>query len=274
MSTCAPRACLALLLALLMAPAAWADLVLTGVPRGTEEENQALYGPMAEALSGVIGQKVVYEYTKHWQDYSTLMREGHYDLIIDSPHFVAWRMKRIGHEPLVRVPGAAAFNVVSNDASLSDREALVGKSVCSLASPNFGTLFVLSRFTNPVRQPVIVDIAGGDFDDVYAAFKEGRCAAAILRNYYYDSKIPQAERQALNIVYGTPEAPNQTLSAGPKLSAEQKRKVTAYLLSPEGAQASAALLHVYSSKDPRFVPAPADDYRGLEALLEGVVWGW
>ena len=274
MSTRGARASLALWLVLFLTPAAWAVLILTGVPRGTEEQNEALYGPMAEALSRVIGEKVVYEYTKHWQDYSTLMRQGHYDLVIDSPHFVAWRMKHLGHEPLARVPGAAAFNVVSNDASMQGRDSLVGKSVCGLASPNFGTLFVLSRFDNPVRQPVIVDIAGGDFGDVYAAMKEGRCSAGILRNNYFDNKIPPAEREALNIVYSTPEAPNQTLSAGGRLSADQKRKVSDYLLSAEGAQTSAAFLKEYSPKEPRFVPAPAADYQGLELLLEGVVWGW
>ncbi|MEK7734742.1 MAG: PhnD/SsuA/transferrin family substrate-binding protein [Pseudomonadota bacterium] len=50
------------------------------------------YQPIADYLSSKLGRKVVYRHVDNWLSYQSEMRKGKFDIVIDGPHFVSWRM--------------------------------------------------------------------------------------------------------------------------------------------------------------------------------------
>jgi len=79
-------------------------LVLSAPPRGTLAEETQSYQPIADFLSKVTGKKVVYEHSDNWLTYTSKMTKGKYDIVFDGPHFNGWRMERLQHTPLVKLP--------------------------------------------------------------------------------------------------------------------------------------------------------------------------
>ncbi|VAX13020.1 hypothetical protein MNBD_GAMMA24-2821 [hydrothermal vent metagenome] len=114
------------------------------------------------------------------------MRADKYDIVFDGPHFVAWRIKYLGHNALIRLPGKLQFYLVShkNDQNIKTFNDLIGKHICGILPPNLSTLAILAHFNNPVRQPIIRGIRGGMWK-VYAAFEQDKDSAAIFRTTFY-----------------------------------------------------------------------------------------
>lgn len=236
-------------------------------PRGTFEEEQALYQPVVEYLSRVTGKKVAYKHSSNWLVYSRDMSLGQYDLVFDGPHFNGWRQSRLQHTPLLKLPDDFVFVVVSrkDDAKIKDIRQLAGRTVCAHAPPNLGTLTLLSRFDNPSRQPQIVETQG--WKGAYDGLMEGKCAATVLplKNL---KKFDTAN--VTQILYQHRPLPNQAISAGPQIPADMQKKITAALISPEGQAITRKLLDVYAAKS--FVPAHAEEYVGLGALLKDTLY--
>lgn len=249
----AVAACLALFAGL--AGSAQAELILTAAPRGTEAEERALYEPLAKALSGWLNEKVVYEHPKDYTTYS-------------------FRMRNLQHEPLVKLPGKLAFLIVTaaDNTTVTDLDSLIGKRICGLASPNFGTLMAMALYPNPVRQPVLLSVRGG-FKDSWNSFKQGKCVAVIVRDEFY-LKLSDADRASVRVVQNTRPAPNQTLTVGPKINAAKRAELVARLTSAEGAAASDKLFEVHSKKQKQWETAQADEYEGLDLILQDMSWGW
>ncbi|MFV2056780.1 MAG: phosphate/phosphite/phosphonate ABC transporter substrate-binding protein [Thiohalomonadales bacterium] len=250
-----------------------ADLILTAPPRESSELGKAMYEPIAEGLSTLMGELVVYQRPKGWFDYSKNMRNNKYDIVFDGPHFTAWRLKHLDHTPVASLPGKLKFFVVANesDDELKKLHDLVGQKICGILSPNLGTDLVLSQYDNPAIQPIIYSVKG-DMLAVFNRFKEGKCRAAILRDIAYD-KLAAAQKQSLKIIYKTNPMPNQTITIAPKLK-KHRREIESFMTSPSGASASEKLLARYSNKARYFVPTVVKNYRGVEELIEGVVFGW
>ena len=251
-----------------------ADLVLTAPPRESADDGKVIYGPLAAHLSQVLGTKVVYKHPKSWPQYTRAMRAGEYDLVFDGPHFVAWRMAHVQHQPLVRLPGHLVFHLVANadDNEVNRADDLAGRRVCGIAPPNLGTMSVIRQFPNPARQPVIVPMKGG-FQGVFKGLKDGRCKAAVLRTQFYDKGLSDEQRASLKIVTTSAKYPNQAISAGPKVTAEQKQKLIESLTS-EGVAAAQPIFERFARNARKFQAAEADEFSGHNLLLEGVIWGW
>lgn len=254
-------------------PAFAADLILTAPPRENAQKGEELYGPIANKLSKLIGENVVYKQPKSWAEYANNMRDGKYDIVFDGPHFVAWRQKNLKHKPIASLPGSLQFLIVTgkNNDQINNKRDLVGKKICGMPSPHLATDLVYDLFKNPVLQPNIYEVRGGQRKSLQA-FKEGKCAATIFRTTLY-KRLPKEEKANLKIVVRTRKLPNQTISVSQRLHKNSK-KIAEFLVSKDGAITADNLLSRYSKKKKSFIKASPKKFVGAADILEDVVWGW
>lgn len=264
-----------ILLALIFSTNVYADLTFSAPPRENEAQGRLLYGPMAEFLSKVIGEKVVYVHPQGWMDYSKQMRSGAYDIVFDGPHFAAWRIKHLQHEPVARLPGTLDFVVIArrDNTNVPNHHSISRGTLCGLASPNLGTVSVLAEFENDIISPRVEEVKGG-FVKVFKAFEAGRCDAAVLRENVWRKKISRADKRPLHVLYKIKPMPNQTFTVSPRISPQKRLAITKALLSPAGIAAGENILQRFSRNAKKFVKCDTSDYKDLAQMLEGVVFGW
>ena len=250
-----------------------AELIFSAPPREDANKGMETYGPLVNYLSFVIGEPVTYEHPNGWAEYANNMRNGHYDIVFDAPHFGAWRMKNISHQPVVRLPGSLGFVIV---AKKSEREIhkikdLLSIKICALASPNLGTVTFYNMLENPIYQPRMHEVTGG-FKGVYNALKEGKCSAAILRDSFYYHMDPR-EKDQLQVVTASKPIPNQTITVSQRLHAK-KNLIARKLVSIEGKKAAANLIKRFGNNQDNLLMVQSSEIADLDNLLTGVVWGW
>lgn len=247
------------------------EIVLSAAPREDEDSAQRIYGPVADYLSKVLGKRVVYKYPGNWGVYQGFMQKGAYDLVFDGPHFNSWRVERIQHNALVKVPGDFVFVVVvrkDND-RIREIKQLAGRTICASAPPNLGTLTALNEFDNPARQPLIVNTDG--WKEIYQGMLAGKCVAAVLPFKQLEKFEKDGGRQA-KIVFRGATLPDNALSAGPRLTQAEQDKIARALLSPEGEQATAKLREKYGYNKP-FAATSNKEFAGLATYLKNE-WGY
>lgn len=250
-----------------------ADLLISSPPRQTAEEAQRIYGPVAELLSKAIGERVTYAHPANWIEYINSMRKGTYDIVFDGPHFAAWRMKHLGHVPAVKLPGSLSFVLVvrADDATASDVQDLKTSAICTLSPPNLGAMSVLSQFDNPVIQPELVEVV--EQASVIKVLKQGKCRGAVVQEKFF-KKLDEADRTDLKVIYTSRAFPEQTITLAPKLTEKMREAVVMSLAARDGVPEATQLLATYTKQATYFEIAAASNYEGLEALLEGEIWGW
>jgi hypothetical protein len=250
-----------------------AELIFSAPPRENATKGNETYGPLVNYLSYIIGEKVIYEHPGGWAEYTTNMRNGHYDIVFDAPHFGAWRMKHISHTPVARLPGSLGFVVVAkkNQRNLNTIKDLLSVKVCALASPNLGTVTLYNLLGNPVYQPRIHEVKGG-FSGVFLSLKNGKCDAAVLRDSFYYNMDPR-EKEQLRVVTASNPIPNQTITVSPRLHAK-KDIIAQRLVSVEGKKAATNLLRRFSGDQENLWLVNRGEFKDLDHLLTGVVFGW
>ena len=245
-------------------------LVFSAPPRESAEDGDATYGPVVEYLSQALGKPVTYKHPDNWIAYQAEMQKGNYDLVLDGPHFTSWRITKLSYIPLVKFPADLQFVVVvkKDNTKVVDAKQLVGRAVCAMPSPNLGTLTLLNQFDNPARQPVIVSTNG--WVNIYKGLLSGHCVGAVLPL----SNLQKFDRDgnSTRVVYRATALPNQTFSAGPRVSPQDQIKIKQALLSQRADGATALLRTVYAI-DSALVPATRDEYAALGGMLKDV-WGY
>lgn len=251
------------------APPALADLIFSSPPRESRAKGEEVYQPIADYLSKVTGQKVIYRYPDNWLVYQRDMQRGDYDIVFDGPAFIGWRQDKQGHVPLVKLPGKLSFVVAvkKEQQKIQELRQLAGRAVCAFPPPNLATLTVLYEFDNPSRQPLILETQS--FPEAYKGVMNGKCLAAILQTKMYEKLA--AENGGTKIVFSSRGVPNQGFTAGPRLSSEMKEKIRTGLLSPEGKAATQKLRDEFKVQD--FEAATKEEYAGLGKLLRDT-WGF
>lgn len=230
-------------------------------PAGTYEEELRKYQPIATYLSLVTGKRFVYQYSDNWLTYSKNMAGGAYDVLFDGPAGNGWRVERMDHVPLVKLPSDIVYVVITRaDTPIVQLKQLAGRRVCAVAAPDVGALTLMSQFDNPARQPVIAEAK--DWRDAYKGLLEGRCVGGVVPQ----STLGVIDRGTVRIIYQHKSLPNQAFSAGPRLSPELKDKIRDALLAAPGKEATAKLRAAHGGGD--FVPATPADYAGLGKLLK------
>jgi ABC-type phosphate/phosphonate transport system substrate-binding protein len=250
--------------------AASEPLVLAAPPRDSAEEGMRRFGPVAEHLSQVLGRKVVYQHPATWGGYQADMQKGRYDIVFDGPHFNGWRVEKLGHNVLVKLPGEFVYTAVvrHDNTAIQHIKQLAGRKICAHAPPNLGTLMMYNEFDNPARQPVVIVTDG--YDKIYRALQEGKCEAAMLPLKHVQKHDQNGERT--RIIFRNRALPQQAFSAGPRLSATEQAKLAEALLSPASHAPLAKFREAYAlGKD--FVPASNAEYADLGGYLRNA-WGY
>lgn len=260
-------AILGLLCATLAAPVSAAqELVFTSPPRESAEDGLKVYKPIADYLSRVIGKPVVYKHPGNFLTYQYDMRQGKYDIVFDGPHFVSWRMHMIDHEPLVTLPGNLAFTVMVNkdNQDIQTVQDLRGHTVCGLAPPNLATLTLYSLFDNPARQPLVIRV--NSFPEAYQQVAKGKCVAAVMRDKMFNKL--NKKHKAGRAIFNSKGIANQTFSAGPRVSPQQKEKIIEAMLSEQGVKTMQAFHKRFNKNSKPMKRAKREDYTDLALLLK------
>lgn len=246
-------------------PAVAADYVFTAPPRDAGGDESEVYKPVADYLSAVTGKRIVYQYVDNWLMYQEKMRKGEYDVVFDGPHFVSWRMAKLQHEPIAKLPGKLVFVTIAkkeND-KINAMKDLAGRPVCGLAPPNLATLTMGAQFDNPARQPLIREVKS--FKEAYEGVVSGKCLAASLP--MGAMKNLDQKNQATKVIYQSDGVPNQGFSAGARFTAEDKAKMAAALLLPEAKTKMSKFFDTWN-KDKELTAASRGEYENVVALLK------
>jgi len=247
------------------------EIVMSAAPREEVEDAKALYGPVADYLSTVLDRKVVFRHGGNWGVFQGLMQKGTYDLVFDGPHFNSWRVSHSQHNVLLKVPGDHVFVVlVRNDNErIRELKQLAGRSLCAHAPPNLGTLTALNEFTNPARQPLIVNIDG--WKNIYQGMIDGKCVASVIPLKKLEQFEKKGGRQA-RIIFRGATMPDNALSAGPRITPAEQDKIVRALLSPEGVKATARMREKYA-QGRAMTAASNKDFAGMSTYLKNE-WGY
>lgn len=269
------RLLLGLLISLLFHSTAMAEIILTAPPRESADAGHELYQPLAASLSELLGEKVIYQHPGTWHNYQKQLQSDAYDIVFDGPHFAAWRMTSLQAKPLVRLPGSLRFVLVTTtkEQNITAAKDLVGKSVCTLPSPNLGALTLYSMYPNPVTQPDFLPTKGG-FKQVTKKLLKGECRGAIMRSSFYYKKLPAKTRDRLKVLKESSPIINQGITVSRRVSETAQTKMLRALTTHSGTAAMRPILDRFAHKANAFVPARQEEYVGKNMLHDNMVFGW
>ena len=255
-------------LGVILVQTARAELILSAPPRESKEDGIKTYGPLAEYLSKITGEKVEYRYPPNWRHYQAMMTKGEYDLVFDGPHFVSWRIARQQHVPLAALAGNLSFVIVAHQDNKNVRQMkdLIGKPVCGLAPPNLATLTLFDQFPNPSRQPTLLETKG--FDISHKSLLAGTCVGTVFPVEIFKTLGFATQTK---ILYTSKLYANQALTAGPRVSVGTRQKIAQALLGTEGKPGSRQIAAGLGGNE--FVAAQKEDYIGYDELLKNS-WGF
>jgi len=249
-----------------------AGLILTAAPRGDYAAESATYQPLADFLSKATGQKVTYKFSDNWLTYQAEMQKGKYDIIFDGPHLVSWRIYHMDHVPLVKLPQQHVWVVVVSNGNneAANINNLAGRTVCAPAPPNFGALTLLSLFTHPARQPIIVETKS--WQDGFTGVTSGKCKAAIIPQSNWKKFDP--EGKLTKTIHKHRPFPNQAITVSSKrVPPAMQQKMRAALLSDDGQAAMKQLREQYAKVGnvvEKLVPATKEEYVDVDLVLKDV----
>ncbi|MDH5359020.1 MAG: phosphate/phosphite/phosphonate ABC transporter substrate-binding protein [Gammaproteobacteria bacterium] len=254
----------------------YADLIMSAPPRESADAGKLLYEPIANHISQITGQTVIYQHPKSWLNYQKQMRDNRYDIVFDGPHFMSWRIHHSEHVPVVKLPGHLRFVIIThtNNDQIQKMDDLIGKKICGLAPPNLATLVVYAKFPNPVRQPNFIAIKGG-FKKVFMALKNRKCDAAVFRDSFYQNAISEEEKKLHKNIYTSMPLPNQGITVNKaRIDSQFRQKLVQSLLSDAGKTATRPLLDRFAKNAESMLATHTEEYAEHKQYIEGVIFGW
>ncbi len=246
--------------------------IVTSPPRETLEDGKKQYVPIAELLTKITGQTFTYEHPRDWLSYTKNMKNDYYDVVLDGPHFISWRMETLGHTPIVRFSGSLKFMVlVSKDNSVATLDELGGHLICALAPPNMATLSIQNEFGNPMRQPLILEVT--DFKSGFKSMLAGKCQAAILPVGVYKRMNKEGAIDAnAKIIFRSTPIPQQGFSVSERISPELRSQISDALMSEDGHAATAVVRKRFGGNKDLMV-TNLEEYQGYFRYLRDF-WGF
>ncbi|MDD2892411.1 MAG: PhnD/SsuA/transferrin family substrate-binding protein [Halothiobacillaceae bacterium] len=137
---------------------AQAELTLSGLPfdKDPTEQNKN-YVALAAQLSQALGEDVRYVPSANILGYAQAIRRGEYDILVDGPHFSAWRIAEGLHSAVVQADITLTYAVVTaaDDTGIQSLEQLVSQPVCASSPPQLSTLMLLNQYPNPIQEPTL-----------------------------------------------------------------------------------------------------------------------
>ena len=228
------------------------------------------YGPVAAFLSKVTGHPFVYARPTSWLNYEKWIWEDHGDVYFDGPHFIAWRLHNLHASLGPRVPQPQEWRIYTwkgDPAVKTLADVAEGTSFCAPPVPNFGTLWAMSLFQNPMRQPLWVDTKG--WGPIFKKVMAHECAVGVAPKLALKKLDPQ--RTKVTVLTRGPRLPNQGFSISYKVPPALREKIVRALLSPAGERALLPLRQRFSHGAPFVAGNPADYTTVYGPLTEA--WG-
>jgi ABC transporter, phosphonate, periplasmic substrate-binding protein len=252
-----------LALAIVMPSAHAANYVLTVEPNYPAAQAQEVYRPLVSYLSKSTGHtfelKVAPNYRKHWQNTLAKVKA---DFTFEDAHFTEYRINHQRYTPLVRVAENAKFSLlVSEEITSSDVNALLGRRITSMSSPNLGYLLLSEVYKNPIAQPEIKSFAASWKDGVEMIYA-GESDAALVPSYMAD------QYSSLRSIHSTRELPGRALSAAPTVPADVRTKVANAMLRLHQNNALFEVINELGTS--KFIPTTTASYVGNERLFNSV----
>ena len=222
------------------------------------------YQPLADYLSTSTGHNIELLTSPNFLAYWQEMKKGQYHFVLDGAHLTDYRIKKLGYQPLAKVLDVVSFSLVTGpDVLVFEPEELVGKPVASLASPSRGALIIEQLFTQPLRQPLLVEVTNAQ--DAIKKVIDGKVNGAVIPSPLVGG-FPD-----LNVVSTTEQWPHIALSASREVPDDVSKKVSEALLNagntPQGNEMLSAI------NLPGFEKATSETYTGYSDILKSV-WGY
>ncbi len=240
-----------------------ADYTVTVEPNYPPAQAQEVYRPLLAYLSKATGQRFILKTAGNYHVYWRDMRGGAAtDFAFEEAHFTDYRINRQRFTPLVRVVDPTKFILLVDSSKAAEgANGLIGRRIASMSAPSLGYLLLGELYKNPIAQPEIQSVAASWKDGVEMVFAE-ETEGAMVPGY-----IAQTYPNLVSVATSR-DFVGRAFSAGPKVPADVRKKVTDALLR---LHRDPALFDVISELGAtQFVPAVAADYAGNERLLRGV----
>ncbi|MCK5359125.1 MAG: PhnD/SsuA/transferrin family substrate-binding protein [Gammaproteobacteria bacterium] len=246
--------------------------ILTSAPRESVEDGKKQYEPIAEFLTQATGQTFIYEHPGDWLSYSKKMRDDHYDVVLDGPHFISWRIVMLNHTPIVRLDGSLQFLLLVNkDSAIKSLNELTGYPICSLAAPNMATLSVQKLFNNPMQQPILKEAK--NFKSAFNDMRDGKCQASILPVGIYNRMNKDGSiDKSTKIIYRSSPMAQQGISVSQQISPDLRNQISNALLSENG-QLATRLVRKRFGGNKNMLATNAKESQGYFHLLSDY-WGF
>ncbi|MDH5184518.1 MAG: phosphate/phosphite/phosphonate ABC transporter substrate-binding protein [Gammaproteobacteria bacterium] len=256
------------LVLILILPAQWAlaeGLELYVQPISSPAETVRAFKPLADYLSEKIGQPVQIRTASNFFAYWQKMRSGKgFDLALDAAHFTDYRVKRYGYVVLAKLPDTVSFSLVSRqDLLLFDAQDLLGHTVATATSPSMGGVRLTEIFSNPVRQPTVIQ--ADNFQLALDKLRKGDIDAALVPTRLVSND------NSVNTIMTTKPVPHMALSASPRLSIKIRSAIRQALLEAARDAKGQSMLKTINSSN--FEQANNAVYDGYSNLLSDV-WGY
>jgi phosphonate transport system substrate-binding protein len=229
------------------------------------EQTKKAFLPLTDYLSRQTGHKIrlitSLNFLSYWE---TMKKNTQYDLILDAAHLTDYRVKRMGYNVLAKRADAVSYTLVTGEgADILDPEELIGKSIASIGSPSLGMLRVEEMFPNPLRQPVIIEV-NNSLDSIKKVL-DGKAVGAMV-----PTPLVGAYPELITITT-TEQVPHTAISASSSVPQDVQKAIRKALLDASKTEAGQKMLEAINF--PSFETASNEQYKGYEALLEGV-WGY
>lgn len=257
------RACTALLLcAALWQTATAAEFKIGIEPSYPRDQAEGIYKPLLDYLKKSTGHDFVLVVPRNyhflWRD---LRQNAPLDFAFEEAHFVDYRVRRHGFEPLARTLEPTNYTLLAQpDLAENGLNGLVGRRIACMPSPSLGFALVAEMYKNPVAQPDIRSEAASWRDGVEMVFA-GEADAAMVQTYIadmYPNLVPVAK---------TRDFPGRAMSAAAGVDPAVKQAVKEALLKlHEDPALFDVLTEIGASK---FEPTTAAEYFGAEQMLSG-----
>ena len=229
------------------------------------QQTRDTYAALAKYMSRAAKVEIELVPSRNFIGYWNTMRKPEsYDFILDGAHLAAYRMQRMEHNLVATIDGVLSFTLISRDDDLIiEPEELINRKVAILASPNLGGLQIYNLFSNPARQPLMVEVKNAV--DALEAVRDGRADAAYVPTPIL-SRFPEA-----SVIISSEPMPNMTMTASSRVPDEVLDAVRTALIQASSTDEGKAMLETINAVG--FVKADEVRYAGLEDLLKGM-WGY
>lgn len=260
------------LLALLAGPtaarAAEEPLVLLIQPILSEEKTRAAYQPLCEYIQQLARRPCTIMTQPNFLAYWDTIRRNNYDLVLDASHFTDYRVQKMGFAVLAKIPDSVSYSLIVPDSNLVfDPAELVARRIATLGPPSIGAARLNAMFPNPLRQPVIVEVASAEEGMELVVAK--KVEAAILPTPLVSQRMSQAGGVA--VVLTTEPIPHIALSASPRVPREIQERIRDGLLRATETPAGRAMLKGIGFE--KFDPATPAIYANQSHILR-TYWGY